>query len=168
MEPCNYVSNVAYYHSATRICQYPEWFSGEESALALKRSYASLALGSAFWHGSYTAVGNSFDNQMISIIAYISHQISVSNLDSNSTVLKEISLTKRNKTGIEVSTDMVQMFIDKPVPYWDKMLEVIERPDYEGNYIKTFGCLVSTAMAFLLPKSLSTVVIHKLAYALEN
>ena len=61
-EPCNYVSNVAYYHSATRICQYPEWFSGVETAKALKRSYASLALGSAFWHGSYTAVGLSFDN----------------------------------------------------------------------------------------------------------
>lgn len=24
-EPCNYVSNVAYYRSATRICDYPDW-----------------------------------------------------------------------------------------------------------------------------------------------
>ena len=25
VEPCNYVSNVAYYHATTRICDYPEW-----------------------------------------------------------------------------------------------------------------------------------------------
>ena len=24
-EPCNYVSNVAYYHSALRVCDYPDW-----------------------------------------------------------------------------------------------------------------------------------------------
>jgi hypothetical protein len=24
-EPCNYASNVAYYHAATRICDYPDW-----------------------------------------------------------------------------------------------------------------------------------------------
>lgn len=24
-EPCNYVSNVAFFHSATRICDYPKW-----------------------------------------------------------------------------------------------------------------------------------------------
>jgi hypothetical protein len=28
-EPCNYVSNVAYYRSATRICDYPDWSSNE-------------------------------------------------------------------------------------------------------------------------------------------
>ena len=29
-EPCNYVSNVAYYHSATRVCDYPVWTSDTE------------------------------------------------------------------------------------------------------------------------------------------
>ena len=24
-EPCNYASNIAYYHSTTRICDYPDW-----------------------------------------------------------------------------------------------------------------------------------------------
>ena len=24
-EPCNYVSNIAYFHSTTRICDYPNW-----------------------------------------------------------------------------------------------------------------------------------------------
>lgn len=25
MGPCNYVSNIAYYHSVTKICDYSEW-----------------------------------------------------------------------------------------------------------------------------------------------
>ena len=25
MEPCNYASNIAYYHAAKRACDYPEW-----------------------------------------------------------------------------------------------------------------------------------------------
>lgn len=58
------------------------------------------------------------------------------------------------------------MFIDEPVPYWDKMLEVIETPNYEQNYEKTFGCLVATASALLLPTSLSNIILHKLAYAI--
>ena len=58
------------------------------------------------------------------------------------------------------------MFIDEPVPYWDKMLDVIELPNYELNYEKTIGCLVATVSAFLLPQSLSNIVVHKLAYAL--
>jgi hypothetical protein len=24
-EPCNYASNIAFYHAATRICDYPDW-----------------------------------------------------------------------------------------------------------------------------------------------
>jgi hypothetical protein len=30
MEPCNYASNVAYYHAATRICDYTQFSVGEE------------------------------------------------------------------------------------------------------------------------------------------
>lgn len=104
-EPCNYVSNIAYYHSTTRMCSYPDFQSGVEYQKALKRSFASLAVGSAMFHGSFTYVGASFDNKMISIIAYLSHQISTQNVpcvgDCNKHILKEMSLTKRNYTAIE-------------------------------------------------------------------
>jgi len=75
-EPCNYVSNVAYYHAANRICTYPEFASGEDYQKALKRSFASLTIGSAMMHGTFTYVGVSFDRQMISVISYMAHQIS--------------------------------------------------------------------------------------------
>ena len=79
-EPCNYASNIAYYHSATRICDYPNWTGGNDYRREFKRTFHSLAIGSAFMHGSHTYVGYSFDNQMIAVIAYLAHQLSVSTL----------------------------------------------------------------------------------------
>lgn len=72
-EPCNYASNVAYYHSATRICDYPDWTIDEVNQNAFKQSFATLAMGSAFWHGSHTYDGYSFDNNMIAVISYLAH-----------------------------------------------------------------------------------------------
>jgi hypothetical protein len=39
----------------------------------LKRSFATLAMGSAMWHGSHTYAGYSFDNNMIAVISYLAH-----------------------------------------------------------------------------------------------
>jgi len=94
-EPCNYASNLAYYHSTTRICDYPEWSIQTDQIKALKRSYATLALGSAFWHGSYTYVGYSFDDNLIAVVSYVGYQIMVENLKSNSTIINGLSNSTR-------------------------------------------------------------------------
>ena len=65
-------------------------------------------MGSAFWHGSHTYVGYSFDNNMIAVIAYLAHQISVNSLPGNSSVLKQLSSTPRTKDGIDVSEELVK------------------------------------------------------------
>ena len=70
MEPCNYVSNVAFYHSTTRICDYPDWKISKDAVNAQKRSFATLGIGSAFWHGSHTYAGSAFDNIMMAVIGY--------------------------------------------------------------------------------------------------
>jgi len=87
-----------------------------------------LAFGSAIWHGSHTYVGKSFDNRYIAFIAYLAHQASLSNLKTNSTVLKELSLTPRNKTAFELSDDFVSMFIDHPPPEWAEVLDTADFP----------------------------------------
>jgi len=117
MEPCNYASNVAYYHAATRICDYANFSVDADQQNALKRSFATLAMGSAFWHGSHTYDGYSFDNNMIAVIAYLAHQASVSFFPS-SPILTELSLTPRNRTGMQVAEDLVTMFYEKPVDEW--------------------------------------------------
>jgi len=73
MEPCNYVSNVAYYHATTRICDYPNWSIENEQITAQKRGFATLAMGSSFWHGSRTFAGSEFDDSMIAVISYLAH-----------------------------------------------------------------------------------------------
>jgi len=79
-EPCNYASNLAYYHAVTKICDYPNWSVSAEMQKNQLQAMASLAVGSAFMHQSYTYVGARFDNLMISIISYMGHQMIVESL----------------------------------------------------------------------------------------
>ena len=90
LEPCNYSSNVAYYHSTTRICDYSPWSISDDYVNAMKRGFATLAMGSAFFHGSQTFLGSIFDNYQIGVILYIAHQASVS--WSSSEILNKLSL----------------------------------------------------------------------------
>ena len=113
-EPCNYASNMAYYHSTTRICDYPDWSIGADQIKALKRSYATLALGSAFWHGSYTYVGYSFDENLIAVVSYVGYQIMVENLNSTSPIINGLSNQTR-ASGAEVIDILAVGFRDKPV-----------------------------------------------------
>ena len=149
MEPCNYASNVAYYHAATRICDYTNFSLDADQQNALKRSFATLAMGSAFWHGSHTYDGYSFDNNMIAVIAYLAHQSSVSYFPS-SPVLTELSLTPRNRTGTQVAEDLVTMFSGKPVDQW---AEVLDTADLPHVYFITFAALVSTGFSLVMPFS---------------
>ena len=72
-EPCNYASNVAYYHAMTRVCDYPNWAADDEFKNAIKRAFASFAAGSANYHGSETQLGWSMTVQMSSMILYLGH-----------------------------------------------------------------------------------------------
>ena len=86
-EPCNYASNIAFYHTAKSICDY-NFSVSKDQKKSMKRSFATLAVGSSFLHGSHTFVGYSFDRNMIAMIAYLAHQMSVSSLPSDSSILK--------------------------------------------------------------------------------
>jgi len=108
-EPCNYASNVAYFHASTRICDYPDFSIEPDNQNALKQAFTTLTMGSAFWHGSQTYVGSSFDNNVIAVIAFLAHQASVSYLP-HSSILTELSRTPRNSTGIQVAHDLTTMF----------------------------------------------------------
>ena len=64
-EPCNYTSNIVYYHDVTRLCEYEEWSSTLFYKKHIKRWYSFLAFGSSFWHSSHTYLGYLMDNQAI-------------------------------------------------------------------------------------------------------
>ena len=163
IEPCNYVSNIAYYHSVTRTCDYPDWSIKADHINGIKRAFAALATGSAFWHGSHTYVGYSFDNNMIAVIAYLGYQASVSPLPGNSTILKELSPTPRSKTGLQVSEDLVQMFSEKKVPEWAQILDTADLPHV---YELTFAAIISLTCSLIYPWFLTYYMIKVLAYLL--
>jgi len=115
-------------------------------------------MGSAFWHGSHTTVGNRFDNNMISVIAYVAHQMTTINLLGNSSVLKELSPEPRLKSSVEVSEDLILMFTEKPVAEWAGILDTCDIPH---NYFITFAAIITTIVSLLLPWSLTN-------YAMET
>lgn len=147
-EPCNYVSNIAYYHSATRICDYPQWSIDSEDQKAIKRSFATLAMGSSFFHGSHTNVGMEFDNQMIAYIAYMAHQYSISGFNSSSTILNNLSNTTREHDMIYYTEQNVKMFPDHSVPEWAYYLDTSDIPH---NYELTFAAISTTIASLCLP-----------------
>jgi len=160
-EPCNYASNLAYYHSATRICDYPDWTADDAQINGQKRAFATLAMGSAMWHGSHTYVGYSFDNNMIAVISYLAHQSSVVGLPSNSSILHELSPTPRSKSGLNVSEDLVNMFSEKPVGEW---AEVLDNADLPHVYFITFAALIATVFSMIVPWTACYWLIRELAY----
>lgn len=119
-------------------------------------------MGSAFWHGSNTYDGYSFDNNMIAVIAYLTHQASVSFLPSSS-VLTELSLTPRSKTGAQVAEDLVSMFYMKPVYEW---AEVLDTADLPHVYFVTFAALISTTFSLIMPFWLCKIIITMLSSAI--
>lgn len=119
-------------------------------------------MGSAFWHGSHTYDGYSFDNNMIAVISYLAHQASVSFFPYSS-VLTELSLTPRNKTGVQVAEDLVTMFYEKPVDEWAQVLDTADLPHV---YFITFAAIIATTFSLLMPFSICSYVIKLLSNAL--
>jgi hypothetical protein len=109
-EPCNYVSNIAYYRAATRICDNENWHIDDQKTNAVKRGFLALAVGSSFWHGSHTYVGYSFDNNMIAVLAALMHNAAMDPLPSNSTILKQLKRSERSENAVDVTTHIVEMF----------------------------------------------------------
>lgn len=74
-EPCNHVSNLAFHHATTKICDYPNWSIDVESRRSMKRLLATLSAQSAFFHGSLTRVGGDYDVQAIALISFLGHHM---------------------------------------------------------------------------------------------
>ncbi len=78
-EPCNYASNVVYYHVSTEVCYRRSAGSSfsmpAATANAIGAMFSYLAWGSCMLHGSHTNLGSAVDGTAIRIIAYTAHQV---------------------------------------------------------------------------------------------
>ena len=74
-EPCNYASNVAYYHSSVELCLTKQHLvMSEASRNGVGGMTGILAWGSAFMHGSQTSLGGTADVKGMDVMLYILHQ----------------------------------------------------------------------------------------------
>ena len=148
-EPCNYASNIAYYHDATEMCMNKGNLNiPMESSIAIIQAFSYLGFGSAFWHGSVTDLGITMDIGFIDILAYVIHQASVENLRllGASPIITDLSLTPRNLSAIEMTTNILEMFINKPVYEWKNHIDGIDKPDR----FLIFSGIVSSACSLAL------------------
>lgn len=142
---------MAYYHSAVRVCEYPDWQENSKNSRIIKqvkRSFAALAVGSAFFHGSMTYVGFTFDCDFIGIIAYYAHNILVQKIHSNSTIIHELSLTPRKQSIQEIMINVTDYLAYKKPTEW---VPVLNESDYPQSYYLSFGASLATGLALLLP-----------------
>ncbi len=145
-EPCNYVSNVAYYHVATEICLHSGKFSiPAEYETGLGQAFSYLGYGSSFWHGSHTVLGAIADNRFISIIAYLAHQASVSSLGGSS-VITDLSFTARPQSSVEIAANISDMLMTQDVTQWEQNIINQDLPDY----FLTFAGIMSTTFTLAL------------------
>ena len=118
MEPCNDVSNVAYYHSTMRTCDYPDWHYPMEYAKAFKRSFVTLSAGSALMHGSHTALGYGYDNYLIGVIAYTAYRGIVEKLGATSRFVLSLTEDYDAIDGISLSEKFAFFSYNTPVDTW--------------------------------------------------
>ena len=148
-EPCNYASNIAYYHGANEICKNEGNLQiSEESSVAVIQAFSYLGFGSSFWHGSVTDLGITMDIGFIDILAYVLHQASIENLRmlGASPVITDLNSTPRNLSGIEMTSSILDMFMNKPVYEWKTHIDDIDKPDR----FLIFSGIVSSACSLAL------------------
>ena len=144
-EPCNYASNVAYYHDVTEMCRHQNKLSmSRESYVAIIQSFTFLAFGSSVMHGSNTRLGK-LDEHMIGVLSYAVYQASIENLRAigASPIITDLSLSRRELTGVEIASKMSDMFLELPVFNWETNFTTIDMPDYEV----TFAAIIASSMS---------------------
>merc|ERR1711942_237642 len=144
-EPCNYASNLAYYHVVTMICDNKEWSLPREYTTAMAQAFTSLTVGSAFWHGSHTLLGNIADNRFIDVVSYLAHQASLANLPVSNQVM-ELSLDPRARSSVATAQQLADMLRSQPVDTWADGIAALDTPDY----MLTFSGLVCTLLTLQL------------------
>ena len=121
-EPCNAVSNFAYYRAAVELCESTISFDNEDVVPALITSLVNLAFGSTFFHSARTRTSRLADSAPIDIISLIAYQAAIANLpyDEYLLNLQEKSL---NATAIEISNQLLDIFTSENMSEWGNRME---------------------------------------------
>ncbi|CAB9504992.1 expressed unknown protein [Seminavis robusta] len=77
-ERCNFVSNVAYYNAALRICKYGDrWHSNSSYQSALMKSIGFQSIASGYFHGSFSRLGFVMDVENAGLPLFLAYQMAI-------------------------------------------------------------------------------------------
>ena len=147
-EPCNYASNMAYYHDATEMCHNEDKFSmTRDSYVAIIQSFSFMAFASSVMHGSNTRLGE-IDGHNIGVLLYAIHQAHIENLRAlgASSIITDLKSTNRALTGVEMARSMSDMFLTMPVSQWRSHFKAMDRPPYD----LTFASIIVSVLSLTL------------------
>jgi len=138
-EPCNTISNFAFYRSMFAICDRtndgPDWSIGAEEVRALVRGFNLLGYTSVLFHASNTPVGQRFDNLSIDIYGFLVHQALVSAFPDES-LLFHLQNTSRTFTGVEAAERLSRILLTENAQDWNDLSLVINNdiPTYTASF----------------------------------
>jgi len=165
IEPCNTVSNLAYYRIIPDLCANRDSLTmGDDYLNAVIQSFATLGMGSSFMHGSRTSLGGVFDTIPISVIAYQYFQLMTDSLDAKNgtdSILHELSATPRAYDGRMLATKLHMIPLEHEINDWHSALDKLERP----QYYFTFGAIIINALTLVAPPAVNDVLIPPLMSA---
>ena len=149
-EPCDYVSNMAYYISMLTLCERTNWTMPASDVAALISAFNTLASGSAFYHGSGTNVGGTMDTTPIGQIALTSYQAAVYPLAA-SPIIADLRSTPRppGNNGSQLVINQSLILTHGDVYHWNAMLNELYVPDY----VLVFAASLVTVGRITLPDS---------------
>lgn len=159
MEPCNYVSNVAYYHTVMRTCEYPTWNYPPEYTKAFKRSFVTLAGGSAFMHGSHTRLGWGYDNYMIGVISYTAYRGIVEKLGATTRAVLSLQEDYDALDGITLSERFAFFSYNTPVDTWRYQVTLLAS-QFPADYFYSFAGLTHIMLYLCLPTEAATWILQ--------
>lgn len=166
IEPCNTLSNLAYYRIIPDICAKRGTLAMDDGYInAIIQGFATLGMGSSFFHGSRTHLGYTLDNVPISVIAYQHFQLMTSSLkpgaNDTDSVLHELSTSPRAYNGRALATKLHNIPIEFGLGDWLSRLNALDQP----QYFLTFGAIIINGLTLFAPDSVSDEII-KLASSL--
>lgn len=124
--------------------------------MTLKRGFAQLSAGSAFFHGSHTLVGYLYDNEMIAIIAYIAYQSQVNFIAGDSDILKYLAPKARKQSIDDIVANISISFANADTKDW---ATVIEDADFPHDYFYTFAGVIYVMITLIFPWTIATQIL---------
>lgn len=109
-QPCNAVSNIAYYRAAIDVWEYEHWAIPEEYIEALTLTFSIEAYGSIFYHGGETTLGYLIDVIPTGAFAQMGHQAMFDSYPCNS-ILNDFSVEPAAQTGIDIAIGIGRYFL---------------------------------------------------------